>query len=1042
MRKATRAFGQVLSHAAFGLLVVVSCANAQAPIAPVAPAADQAKAEAAPPAFPKKFYHPPGSKFYVPAGIPLRMGFALGGASPDSGQGSADVANESSVTLKEGPNSLQFGPAAQPVIADGTPPKTALDVQEKTQVEHDGIRVLAPAPKLHITAIDALSGVAQTLVSIDGAPFVPLPAGGPVVTAEGEHRLRYFSVDNVGNPEKPQEYVFRIDNTPPVTRLTVTGPRSEAVIGVGGAISLAADDAFAGVQDIHYRLDGGSELTYERTLQLDELPEGPHKLQFHATDRVANVEPAHAFDFVVDRKPPVISLVIHGPLFAQGDVRYVAPKATVELAATDGVAGETPLNYRIDAAAANSLYTAPFQLPAASGIHIVRMESEDKVGNHVVTTASDIYVDLTPPKTEVDFSRPFFTLDGDTVLNPASKITLNSSDFESGIDAVFYSVDGGAEQKYAEPFSVTEEGRHKLSFFGTDHVGNRETEQTVSLRIQPATPGVAAAGSSLDQKRFYLHPKLGLIGPEGLPFVLRISDSPKDGALNFLMVPDPAVTTPAAAAAPSSIDPLTFGVSGPNKLKIAVAPPKSEVFALSIDNSPPKTQLASIGARKYEANGVTYFGPGLKISLSAQDDPGAVASGVWKTLYSQEGSGYATYSKPLDSFSREGHYTLRYYSLDNVGNAETPHTFLFTVDTAPPKTHLNIRGAHLSNTVAPTTRIQLETTDNLSGVAAVQYRIDDGEPHNYSEPFAVGALSEGGHRLRYQAVDQVGNREDEHNWPFTVERNVASASLEVRGNSLERGGTVFVASGSLLVLKAPEGASVVYTWDNDPAATYSKPIPVPEAGVHRLTFHSVDDVGNVSSSHIYNVTTDKVPPSSRVHFEGPQLNRESGILISGNTKIVIETNAGAVGAASIQYSLGGIHWQPYTGPFTIKTSTAVDLAFRGSNPLLSLEPIQHQHFVVDASGPVITVSYSDPVTSAGDSVVLAPGTLLFVAAEDLPAGLQKITCRIDDQPETIYRSPLSGFSPGKVHTVVISAEDLLGNHSVKTIHLQVKERAR
>jgi len=82
------------------------------------------------------------------------------------------------------------------------------------------------------------------------------------------------------------------------------------------------------------------------------------------------------------------------------------------------------------------------------------------------------------------------------------------------------------------------------------------------------------------------------------------------------------------------------------------------------------------------------------------------------------------------------------------------------------------------------------------------------------------------------------------------------------------------------------------------------------------------------------------------------------------------------------------------------------------------------------------------VTSAGDSVVLAPGTLLFVAAEDLPAGLQKITCRIDDQPETIYRSPLSGFSPGKVHTVVISAEDLLGNHSVKTIHLQVKERAR
>ena len=38
----------------------------------------------------------------------------------------AEDSNQSSVALKEGPTSLQFGDAKVPVIADGTPPKTTL----------------------------------------------------------------------------------------------------------------------------------------------------------------------------------------------------------------------------------------------------------------------------------------------------------------------------------------------------------------------------------------------------------------------------------------------------------------------------------------------------------------------------------------------------------------------------------------------------------------------------------------------------------------------------------------------------------------------------------------------------------------------------------------------------------------------------------------------------------------------------------------------------------------------------------------------------
>ena len=81
--------------------------------------------------------------------------------------------------------------------------------------------------------------------------------------------------------------------------------------------------------------------------------------------------------------------------------------------------------------------------------------------------------------------------------------------------------------------------------------------------------------------------------------------------------------------------------------------------------------------------------------------------------------------------------------------------------------------------------------------------------------------------------------------------------------------------------------------------------------------------------------------------------REGSILISGATRIILDANAGAVGGATIEYSLGGGRWQPYTGPFTINNSGTFDLAYRARN---SLRPSSAagQRVVVDAQGTAIT----------------------------------------------------------------------------------------
>lgn len=1035
-----------LPLAAVALLAGVAAAGAQTsagtaagktqqPATAPAKAASSSGATAAKaPSFTKHFYHAPDGTFYVPAGVPIRMSIGLGtGASTvHKGKGASD---HSSVVLKQGPNTLQFGIARVPVIADGTPPSTTLSYSADPHVRKGGLLILGPHPLLQVTASDGLSGVAETLVSLDGGAFEPLPAGGPAFTKSGDHVLRYFSVDHVGNVEPMQRFAFRLDKTPPTTELHIMGPRAGSVVGSGAVLSLTAQDADAGVKAIQFSIDGGAEQAWTKPLQFDALSQGRHSIQFAATDRVENAEKPQTFSFIVDRTPPQIALAIHGPEYTDTGVRYVTPQATISLSARDAVAGAVPVRYSIDGGPEKA-YRSPFQLPGVSGIHHLQLEAKDSVGNVKQIAVDDIYVDRTAPDTGIQFSRPFFMQGGATVLNPDSRIALNASDFESGVATVTYSVDGGAATPYSAPFSIAALGRHRLTFTAVDHVGNREAAQTVEVRIEPAGTG-AALPPVLDAKRWYLDRKLGLMGPPGLPFELRISDSPYPGAPSFLISPEAAPN----AKAGSQPKPLTFVQTGRNTMKMGITH-RMEAFGIAIDGAPPMTTLKASGARRAEIGGTTYFGPGLTITLTSKDDPAGVSSGLWKTLESLNGSAFARYTGPLNVFSHDGSYTLRYYALDNVGNAEKVHTLAFTVDTTPPTTRLELRGPHQANILSPKTQIALVTFDNLSGVAQVMCQLDKGRMHSCRQPFAVGRMGDGPHTLRYYSVDEVGNREDEHTWRFTLVSKVADPTFRINGSSVQRGGTVYVTPGSSMVFKTDEGDTVMYTLDGTAARAYSKPLPVPQAGNHFLSFHAVDALGNVSATHTIELVPDRAAPSSAVRFDGPQTTHGTIPLIGASTKIDLQSSAGPVGVASVVYRLGGGHWLPYKKPFSIRYSGTVELEWRARNTLGTLQPVQRQRVMVDAQGPSIEVTWSAQPADVGGVLHVPPGELIFVSAEDEPAGLQEITYSIDGQAPMIYRAPLSGFAPGSTHTITIVAEDLVGNRSQRTFKFEVDRKSK
>lgn len=69
------------------------------------------------------------------------------------------------------------------------------------------------ATEFFLLATDNVSGVANTLWSIDGSPYVP--AYPTRLSAEGLHTIEYYSVDRTGNAEPARQFQFVVDRTPP-----------------------------------------------------------------------------------------------------------------------------------------------------------------------------------------------------------------------------------------------------------------------------------------------------------------------------------------------------------------------------------------------------------------------------------------------------------------------------------------------------------------------------------------------------------------------------------------------------------------------------------------------------------------------------------------------------------------------------------------------------------------------------------------------------------------------------------------------------------
>jgi len=163
---------------------------------------------------------------------------------------------------------------------DTDPPVTEISGDVGYWVNHSSL--------FDLTAIDQVSGLAQTNYSIDGGQWKAWTRSVQI-SDEGHHVVRYYSVDNAGNVEPMKQADVLIDRHAPEARFD--NPQKQQFFGGKVLLSLSSWDNLSGISSIIVRDGSGHAYLVrpgESSLTLENVSMGNHTFSLEAKDNAGN----------------------------------------------------------------------------------------------------------------------------------------------------------------------------------------------------------------------------------------------------------------------------------------------------------------------------------------------------------------------------------------------------------------------------------------------------------------------------------------------------------------------------------------------------------------------------------------------------------------------------------------------------------------------------------------------------------------------------------------------------------------------------------
>jgi len=722
--------------------------------------------------------------------------------------------------------------------------------------------------------------------------------------------VTFIGVDRKGNASDPKSAAFTIDREAPFSQANL----DSGVYGAAQSVSIAAGDNLeTGTLLIYYTLDGGEPWPGDPLTQVGENPveniiiNRDRVLKYFAEDEAGNREAVNEREYGID--PTVPNTLADPPS------RTFNASLTVVLTATDDRTAHPTIYYTLDGsdpvvpepgddddddddATPDDDDTSPNDDDDDNDDNDAvpsKYPLDDDVSpadDDDATPADDDDDDIAPPTGTLIAASPvvlhltetttlkFLAVDEAGNIEPLRTETYTfdaiapvvSADYASGIyfepfeveltafdnvlDAsneltIYYSLDGvppypGALNTYAGPSPISGIAIDKtttLSFFAEDSAGNLGSALTAVYSFDETGPTAAA------------DPPGGSYNGAQAVTVTALADLGQ--TLTVYYTTDGSTPEPEQAGTESGTSPLAIAVDASLTLTYFAADESGNRSPVYVDN-----YCIDAGApvTVIEPAAGLYPAP-LYLTMTAVDDC-TMHPDIYYTLDGTEPQigGATTFHdvSPVQHLPVVAGATLRYFAVDQLGNAEVPQQADYSIDTQAPTVTADPAGGPHSGSFTVT----LTATDDQSTELTIYYTTDNTIP-TAASPSGASPLSlviAGDTLLQFAAVDEAGN------WSAVgIELYMVDTAAPVTTATPDGGVYAYEVLVSLRAFDdVTTTPTIYYTLDGSaptPGApnTLSGPSPVNNIWIHQtgatnLRFFAEDEAGNREATRLETYT--------------------------------------------------------------------------------------------------------------------------------------------------------------------------------------------
>ncbi|WNS81304.1 Ig-like domain repeat protein [Domibacillus sp. DTU_2020_1001157_1_SI_ALB_TIR_016] len=399
--------------------------------------------------------------------------------------------------------------------------------------------------------------------------------------------------------------------------------------------------------------------------------------------------------------------------------------------------------------------------------------------------------------------------------NQKASVALSATDNETGVVGTYYSVDG-REYKAGTSFTIEEEGVHNVSFYSVDKVGNKETAQTIEVKIDQTPPVTKAEGPAGWSK-------------ENAAVKLAATDEASGVAQTFYSINGSDYTEGATVIVEKE------GIHSISYFSVDKARNKEEakMIEVKVDQTAPVTKADATN---------TWSKENVTVKLEASDE----ASGIAQTFYSINGADYTEGTS--FTVEKEGVNKVSFYSVDKAGNKEAVQTIEVKIDQTAPVTRADATEAWSKEDVT----VKLEASDEASDIAQTFYSINGAE---YTEGTSFTVEKEGVNKVSFYSVDKAGNKEAVQTIEVKVDKTAPLTQSDASGQWLKEDVVIH-----LTATDHASGAAKTYYSIDGSAYKEGTSFTISKEGITTVSFYTTDQAGNAEEANTIEVKIDKTAP--------------------------------------------------------------------------------------------------------------------------------------------------------------------------------------